>query len=691
MITEKETKVSNNQASKESPLKKPPKPPLPSRPKNASLPKIKANEKTELNGQSKELQKTDPLVDITKTSNAIVTKQGPTKPPPPKIHSPRNSVKKPFRPPIPKSPSLTSKEKPPPPAKITTTNSIAPMESNSPQSPPKAKPRPVPRPRANGDRPVPSPRRQVSKSESEEIELTPSKGESQSETLSLSDQLFRGKTNKQNATEDNLVYTASDKLSGGDKHNIENINPENSNVNTLNANTANGSVSPTNTLEHKVVIKQKSKSPGPYENIKKLDSTQNVTSPKRNPYENVKLNKKKEVETKQNLDNKSIYSAPQSLDCNVNNNLTKGTDKDDESLYFAPSSKPININNDDDENTGNDTYDIPSTSISPLKSHKHLTKIMSEPVKSQNRDENIYAAPTSPNMTIGGNHDLRFNKGSNVTDLKGRAKPQVPNPPTLSRISQKQKPTPMNPGTPVIPYSMLRNSVNNDQSQMDDGIVYSNLEEETLYSAPPSTPKKVPDNYIVEKPRSISQLSSNATMSPRDSMSSGSSRGSSSISENSIFIQEDTYNVPNTLRVKGDTDNTNTFIVKGDVDAMNTFRIKGDTTSDDENDENEYDSIPAATTDNANGGYRDSKYVDMSPGSFPILSPPTKPPRPSSVTKRPSSEYESIDFLPSSPTKSTGTNIHISYLSSTIFIYESTIFFSPLIRTAYSILLKSCQ
>ena len=141
---------------------------------------------------------------------------------------------------------------------------------------------------------------------------------------------------------------------------------------------------------------------------------------------------------------------------------------------------------------------------------------------------------------------------------------------------------------------MLRDSVNNDQSQMDDAIMYSNIEEEALYSAPPSTPIKVPDNYIVEKPRSISQLSSNATMSPRDSMSSGSSRGSSSISENAMFMQEeDTYNVPNNLR-----DNTNTFIIK-DTDAMNTFRIKGDidTASNYENDnENDDLSLPSAVT-----------------------------------------------------------------------------------------------
>ena len=637
LITENQTNCNiqvQQSSPKESLQKKPSKPPLPNRPKDVFLPKVKAVEKSD--DQNKGLQITDTFVDDTENVNPIVVKQGPKKPPPPKIQSPRSSIKKPLRPPIPKSPSLKSKEKPPPP--VTITNAVTPpMESNSPQSPPTARPRPTPRPRVNGDRPVPLPRRQTSKNESEENELKQSKEILQNETLSLSDQLLR-ETSKQNSTEDNPVNTASDKLSE-EKHNVEIVNFANVNINSLNTNTENSVSPPKPPSEHKVVVKQKSRSPGPYENINKLDLTKNFQ--KKSPYENVKLNEKKNDEAP---DNESIYSAPKSLDQKVDNNL------------FDRISKPIHIKEIED-----DIYDVPPTSISPVKSHKQLTKAISEPMKSQNKEENIYAAPTSPHTTISSNHDLRFD-----------VRQQAPNQPTLSRITQK--PTPLNPGTPVIPYSMLRDSVNNDQSQMDDAIMYSNIEEEALYSAPPSTPIKVPDIYTVEKPRSISQLSSNATMSPRDSMSSGSSRGSSSISENAMFMQEgDTDNVPNTLKK-----NTNTFIIK-DTDAMNTFRIKGDIdiASDYENDdENEYSSLPSAVIA---GSYRDSKYVDMSPGGCsPIFSPPTKPPRPSSVT-RPGSEYESIDFGPSSPTKSTGT---------ITILFHSHIYFSVSILRMFALLIQ---
>ena len=645
LITEKDTRDTEGQhqhspkESRPTTPKKPPKPTLPNRPKNPTLSKEEAVEESEIDDtnrvSSSLLQKTEIPVD-NKNKNQFVIKQAPKKPPPPKLQSPKSSVKKPSRPPIPRSPSLKSKDIPP------ASNTVA-MESNSL---PKVKPRPIPRPRTSVDRPVPSPRRPTSKNEFEDNqtpEFKPSE-EQQSEVLSLSDQLLR-EVDRQAASTENPAIPV-DILKGECNDDWEKENPEIESAvgnSVFVKESVEVSVSPPVNPEtnHKVVVKQKSNSAAPYENLKVQSPTRKVIT-QNSPYENINLHKREDQISDGQSEN--IYSAPLCLDHKAEN---RHVEMDDESLYFAPSSKPIdikghkvNINDDvydvppsasakgDKVNINDDVYDVPpsaSVSVSPVKSNRSLIKAKSVSAEPQHLEENIYAAPISPH-TIDSQH-LQFDKDS-VIDLQGTERQHASNPPSLSRTAQK--PTRMNPRAPVIPYSMLRDS---DQNQLDDSVMYSNIEEEVLYSAPLSTPIKLPDDGV-ENSRRNSQLS-NTTTSPRDSMTSGSSRGSS-IMENAVFMQEDTYNVPSSL-IRGNT------VTNGD-------------------DENEYSSIPTADvlTNNVLGSNRESRYVDMS-GS-PTL-PPVKPPRPGSAKKRAGSEYESIALVPSSPkTKTTGNTYCCKYI-----------------------------
>ena len=684
MITERESQkqlpVSPPEESPPKTPKKPPKPPFPKLSRTVSNQQDNATESTvqgkdELNNienyvltrKADNTTENQPISPARSRSDSC--KQPPIKPPPPKAQSPRNSLQKPFRPPVPKSSSLKSKTGPPttttkdslnqPPAKppvpkspsikskttpaaslvnkeSTSQSSFRPpiprspskklkistpiattktsdMESTSqPSSPlPQAKPRPIPRPRASRNRPVPSPRRPTIKSDPqdnqaiEQAKAASDKIESSTSTetetidLSLSQQL-----DKKNEDEENKILSTVNTLNiinnGSYKNPDEEIpssSPENS---------------------HKTSITQNSRSPKTsYENFRVQSPTKQGI---KHTYENVAI----EAKTSRNIageDNENIYSAPQNINCK---------EDEDESMYFAPTSKPINIVV-KDHCTREDLYDVPPASLSPVKKGaKPLVNASRNfpAAPSATEEEIIYAAPISPHTVD--SHDTRFDKDSIINlQMNGnrtitKNKKQLAHNASFSGIAKQ--PELINPLAPVIPYSMLRD--NTKAKQQDDPVVYSNFEEEVLYSAPPSSPFKVQDN----KPRTFRQLSSTPSNSSFSSSSSvrdsGSSRGSSNF-ENSVFTQEeDTYNVPSTM-------------LRSPEHITNTLQQE----------ESEYSELPDNGAMERSDSSGSRYYVDMAGGTSTSATsqPPTKPPRPSSVVKR--SGSESIAPLPSSPTK----------------------------------------
>ncbi|XP_066922382.1 FYVE, RhoGEF and PH domain-containing protein 6-like [Clytia hemisphaerica] len=613
-------------------------------------------------------------------------KSTPQKPPPPKSplrkteSTPEPSATKKERPPIPKSPSLKARKP------IGENQSMS--EEQNTLSPPKARPRPVPRPRKNDDKPaitpVPTPRRKESENNNDNKEQSSNNKMEQSSTIkdnsTKEDDVT--KTGNEASTVDTLTLDPDTPVSIDTSSTVDKDSKTSDISSTIDTDETLSMEPKTSDSPHKTSgVKQKSRTPAPYENIEVQSPAK---SPKKNVYVNVEVDGEQAL-IKEETGGDQIYDSPMSPSSKMSKTLPNPITKEtitsndvnlvEESLYDAPASsatktlssttfdssvktlsydqqqslmeqealydapprsptKPINMNRSDsqdsiDESTGDAIYDAPQF---PIKSHGHTIKphentvdphvnmtsphrntpksnAPSPPLQEQPQEENIYAAPTNP-VTVD-SQDAGFDK-DRVIDLQSKKKYRAPLPPscptaTLSNIAQR--PTPMNPNAPVVSYSMMRS----EEEQGGDGeeeTIYSNIEgqeeEESLYSAPLSTPvKKPPTPPWSDKSRTLSDLSlATSSGSARSSMaSSRSSRGSS------VMAYEDIpeYKVPG-MKTEAGLDST-------------------------------------ASTPSS---FRDSKYVDMTMSSPP---PPTKPPRPGSMTKRPDSGYETVAPPPQSPSR----------------------------------------